>query len=186
MAQEAKEAETRQEAERQTDIRRRKQLANEKSCKEAALQSKLTGRGEENAVLLARCLGILRKAADLGKQDHVEGQLRRMRKLQVVLLHMLHDNRGKIAHVSEKESMSREDHQIIGQAGDADSSEVAVGTRPSPADAVAAGTMVTVGPANGGTDDPFKVGREAAAARAQARAARVTEVVRASALAMEG
>jgi hypothetical protein len=82
--------------------------------------------------------------------------------------------------------MSREDHQIIGEAGEAESSEVAVGTRPSPADAVAAGTMVTVGPASGGTDNPFKAGREAPAARAQARAARVEEVVRASALAMEG
>ena len=61
-----------------------------------------------------------------------------------------------------------------------------MGTRPPPADAVAAGTMVTVGPASGGTDDPFKTGREAAAARAQARAARVEEEVRASALAMEG
>jgi hypothetical protein len=103
-----------------------------------------------------------------------------------VLLHVLRDNRGKVAHVSELESRSREDHQSTGEAGEAESNEVAVGTRPSQADAVAAGTMVPVGWASGGTDDPLKAGREAAAARAQARAARVMEVIRASALAMEG
>ncbi len=91
MAQEAKDAETRQEAERQTDIRRRKQLANEKARKEAALQSKLTGRGEENAVLLARCFKSLQMTVAEGKQDRVKGQLKRTRKLQVVFLHMLHD-----------------------------------------------------------------------------------------------
>jgi hypothetical protein len=90
----------------------------------------------------------------------VEGQRRRTRNLHAVLLHVLRDNRGKVAHVSELESRSREDHQSTEEAGEAESNEVAVGTRPSQADAVAAGNMVTVGWAS--------------------------EVMRASALAMEG
>ncbi len=52
----------------------------------------------------------------------------------------------------------------------------AVGTRPSPAAAVAAGTVVSVGPASGDTDDPFRAGGEAAAGRTQAAAARAMVV----------
>jgi hypothetical protein len=51
-----------------------------------------------------------------------------------------------------------------------------VGTRPSPAAAVAAGTMMTVGPASGGTDDAFKADRDEAAARTQLVAARAMVV----------
>ena len=43
-------------------------------------------------------------------------------------------------------------------------------------DATRAAAMVTVGPASGDTDDPFRAGREAAAARAQAAAARAVVV----------
>ncbi len=60
---------------------------------------------------------------------------------------------------------TRQEAEARAKAVEAVVGAAAVGARPSLAAAVAAGTMVTVGPASGGTDDPFKAGRVAAAAR---------------------
>ncbi len=62
------------------------------------------------------------------------------------------------------------------QAVEAAVGAAAVGTPRAPGAAAAAGTMVAVGPAMGGTDDPFRAGREAAAARTQAATTRAMVV----------
>ncbi len=82
----------------------------------------------------------------------------KMQRPEVVPLYMLRCSPGEVERRAKTKAA-------------ADAAWEATGGPPAN-DASRAAAMVTVGPASGDTDDPFRAGREAAAARAQAAAAR--------------